>query len=298
LDPKVNLTIGRVFAKGVYDCDYLQLHLSKSMGLNQFPIHCDWTNWLHEKNTTGEFKILNHHDRYDGKKVVKILLTSEYNVTFVDIGFSFYMRFVDHHWSSNVMFLKDVKFTPLFYDIAKERYNNIVLRYPPMNLPATNQATMDIIGLHLRLEDDMMHSPMVNKNTTSHESLTIINQIFRTEFKNALYSCGIHNNTIIYVCSGLRNGINVQMNDDIFDEWKTEFPRLVYEKDDSHLYGLLTRYKSSREIQAIIDLVFLELYANQFIGVTHSTFSVTAQRRIADQSKVKMLKLDNWTVSS
>jgi len=319
LDPHLNLMIGRVFARDVYDCEHLQLYVSKSMGLNPFPIHCDWSNWLHEKNTTGNFKVLHHQNRYNGRKVVETLRTSEYNTTtFVDIGHSFHM-FFDYHEYSDAMFLKHVKFTPLFYDIAKERYDRLVLHHPVMNTntSANSQAMTNVIGLHLRLEDDMMtngeflkepsihlqfqaksrYVEMINNNTTSLESLSIINQIFRTEFKNALYSSGINNNTIIYVCSGLRNGISVQMNDDIFDEWKTEFPGLVYEKGDSNLYGPLTHYKNGREILAIIDLVFLELYTNQFIGVSHSTFSVTAKHRIVDQSKVKLLKLFSWTAS-
>lgn len=311
-DPRLNLSITRVFAGDVYDCNYLQNFVSISMGINPFPIHCNWNDWSHENNVTGEFKILDHQNRYNGNEVVKILLSSEYqSIAFVNIGLTFGM-FV--HWYQDYLsiLLKNIKFAPLFYDVARERFDRLFVRrkLAPSTVESPfDRKAIDIVGLHLRLEDDMIHHihrelnhnlkemkleyfQMINKTSIPIE-ISELNYIFRTEYKRALLSHG-NNSAIIYVCSGLRNGINHQMNDDIFDELKTEFSGLIYEKGDSNLFQSLNYYKDGREVLAIVDLVFLELYSNQFIGVSHSTFSGTANLRIAENRRNIMLNFFNW----
>ena len=134
--------------------------------------------------------------------------------------------------------------------------------------------------------------------TTNSSDITIqeVSDFFKTTYDRVLTNL-ISRDQVLYVCcSGLGSSHQAQMNDDYLEELRTRFPNLIFMQTKPKLFNISLN-ESTREIDAIFDLIMAERYATTFIGAQMSSFSHTScYYRLPAVVDIKMISFGSYQV--
>lgn len=294
-----------IYPNLVLDCESLK-NISVSMGFSPVKVLCSYPVSLVEKKES--FHVINggySKDVPSGKQVVKMLqkkLIHEKNV-FLTKPYTFGLR---DSWSTYVpRFLKNVVFTNFFYNAAEKLYTHMMSSFESPN------QDRNVIAVHLRIEEDM-----IKKMLTELESgRTVLNPAYLTpelrvktenntkfsiellnEYHAHAYTAEIDkvatNSSVVYLCTGLSIG---SMNYDYIHHFKGRYPFTHFPEKNLSVSELgMNQDAGHRELNALVDLIFIEKFASVFIGVPHSSFYAVASARLpAGRKKVMLILFAN-----